>query len=66
MVRDTKLYDIMEIKPDAEANDIRLSYKKLAFKWHPDKNPGDDSATKKFQEISEAYSILSDPEKRER
>ena len=66
MVRDTKLYDILEIKPDADANNIRLAYKKLAFKWHPDKNQGDDTATKKFQEISEAYSILSDPDKRER
>ena len=49
MVRDTKLYDIMEIKPDAEANDIRLSYKKLAFQYHPDKNKDNKDAEIKFK-----------------
>ena len=67
MVRDTKLYDIIEIKPDADENEIKKAYKKLSFKWHPDKNPDNkDAATAKFQEISEAYTILSNSEQRER
>jgi len=68
MVRDTKLYDIMEIKPEADETEIKKAYKKLSFKWHPDKNQDNkEKATAKFQEISEAYySILSDPAQRER
>lgn len=65
MVHDTKLYDILEIKPEATETDIKKSYKKLSFKWHPDKNPDNvEEATKKFQEVSEAYAILIDGEKR--
>jgi DnaJ family protein A protein 2 len=65
MVRDTKLYDLLEIQPDANDNEIKKAYKKLSFKWHPDKNPDNkDVATAKFQEISEAYTVLIDSEKR--
>jgi len=67
MVRDSKLYDILEIKTDADDNEIKKAYKKLSFKWHPDKNTDNtEVATAKFQEISEAYSILSDPSNKER
>jgi DnaJ family protein A protein 2 len=66
MVKDTKLYDILEIPTDATDMDIKKAYKNLSRKWHPDKNiDNKDEATKKFQEISEAYAILGDPEKRE-
>ena len=61
-----KYYDILEIKTDATEEEIKKSYKRLAFKWHPDKNPGNkEEADTKFKEISEAYHVLSDPEKRE-
>lgn len=66
MVKDTKLYDILQVPTDATDMDIKKAYKNLSRKWHPDKNPDNkEEATTKFQEISEAYAILGDPEKRE-
>jgi DnaJ-class molecular chaperone len=66
MVKDTKLYDILEVQPNATDKEINKAYLKLSKIWHPDKNPDNlEEATKKFQEISEAKVILSDPEKRE-
>ncbi|KAI6672143.1 hypothetical protein NL676_000049 [Syzygium grande] len=57
-------YKILEVDYDATDDKIRLSYRRLALKWHPDKHKGDDAVTSKFQEINEAYSVLSDPVKR--
>lgn len=59
----SNLYDILEIPQTATDEEIKKSYRKLAVKYHPDKNPEAD-ATQKFQDISLAYEILSDPEKR--
>jgi len=61
---DKDYYSILEIDKDASEDEIKKSYKKLALKYHPDKNPGNDEACEKFKEISMAYSILSDIDKK--
>ena len=57
-------YDVLGIQKNASADEIKKAYRKLAIKYHPDKNPGDKSAEEKFKEISSAYEVLSNPEKR--
>lgn len=57
-------YDVLGIQKNATADEIKKAYRKLAIKYHPDKNPGDKSAEEKFKEISSAYEVLSNPEKR--
>src|SRR6202012_2777455 len=57
-------YEILEVTRETEADGIKKSYRRLAIKYHPDKNPGDKTAEEKFKELSEAYEILSNPEKR--
>ena len=57
-------YQILEVDKNASAEDIKRSYRKLAVKYHPDKNPGDSSAEEKFKELGEAYDVLSEPEKK--
>jgi DnaJ-class molecular chaperone len=58
------LYEVLDIAPSASAEEIKMAYHKLAFRYHPDRNPGEDEANKEMQEINEAYAILSDPIKR--
>ena len=57
-------YNILGLSKSASADEIKKSYRKLAMKYHPDRNKGDKNAEAKFKEVSEAYAVLSDPEKR--
>ncbi|NJO02210.1 MAG: J domain-containing protein [Bacteroidia bacterium] len=59
-------YEILNISQEAKPEQIKKAYHKLAKKYHPDKNPNDAIAEQRFKEISEAYEVLSDPEKREK
>ena len=59
-------YEILGIHKTANANDIKKAYRKLARQFHPDLNPNDKEANKKFQQINEANEALSDPEKRKK
>ena len=59
-------YKILGIKKDASTEEIKTAYRKLARKHHPDLNPNDKEAHKKFQQLNEANEVLSDPEKRKK
>ena len=56
-------YDVLGVSKEVDSNSLKSAYRRLAMKYHPDKNPGDSEAEKKFKEISEAYEVLSNPEK---
>lgn len=66
MVQKRDFYEILNVNRDADEDDIKKAYRKLAIKFHPDKNPGDKAAEDKFKEATEAYEVLRDSEKRER
>ncbi len=57
-------YQVLGLKKGASNEEIKKAYRKLAVKYHPDKNPGDKEAEEKFKEINEAYAVLSDPQKK--
>lgn len=58
-------YEILSVERSVSVDEIKRSYRKLAMKWHPDRNPGNAEAEQNFKEAAEAYEILSDPEKRQ-
>ena len=60
------LYEVLGVARDATADQIKSAYRKLALNHHPDRNPGNSEAEQRFREAAEAYSVLSDPEKRSR
>src|ERR1700734_192060 len=57
-------YEVLEVTRSSSGEEIKRSYRKLAVKFHPDKNPGDHTAEEKFKELGEAYDVLSDDQKR--
>eukprot|EP00891_Asterochloris_glomerata_P008559 jgi/Astpho2/8559/fgenesh1_pg.00125_%23_49_t len=59
------LYEVLGVARDASEGDIKKAYRKLALRLHPDKNPGDEEASAKFQSLQRIYAVLSDPQKRE-
>ena len=59
-------YDVLGVSKGADNKEIKKAYRKIAIKFHPDKNPGDKEAEEKFKEAAEAYEVLSNSEKRQR
>jgi len=58
-------YEVLGVSRDCPPDDLKKAFRQLALQYHPDRNPGDKSAEEKFKELNEAYSVLSDPRKRE-
>ena len=57
-------YKILGVQKSASSSEIKKAYRKMAIKYHPDKNPGNKSAEEKFKQAAEAYDVLSNPEKK--
>src|SRR5258707_11712412 len=57
-------YEVLGVARGCTAEDLKIAYRKLAMEHHPDRNPGDHAAEHKFKELSEAYEVLKDPDKR--
>ena len=57
-------YEVLGVDKSAGEDEIKKAYRKLAMKYHPDRNPDDKEAEEKFKEINEAYEVLSDPDKK--
>ncbi|MGE4219521.1 MAG: molecular chaperone DnaJ, partial [Alphaproteobacteria bacterium] len=57
-------YDVLGVKRDADADELKRTYRKLAMQYHPDRNPGDADAEARFKELNQAYEVLKDPQKK--
>ena len=57
-------YEVLGVNRDASEEEIKKAYRKLAMKWHPDRNPDNPKAEEHFKEAKEAYEVLTDPQKR--
>src|ERR1700743_1600042 len=57
-------YETLEVERNADETKLKAAFRKLAMKWHPDRNPGDQSSEVRFKEINEAYEVLKDSDKR--
>lgn len=66
MAEELDYYKVLGVERSATADEIKRAYKKVAIKYHPDRNPGDKEAEEKFKQAAEAYDVLRDPEKRSR
>jgi molecular chaperone DnaJ len=64
MTTDIDYYELLECERGADDGTLKTAYRRLAVRWHPDKNPGDHAAEQRFKAISEAYDVLKDPQKR--
>lgn len=64
MVKETEFYELLNVSVEADENEIKRSYRRLALRYHPDKNTGDENAADMFKSVSNAYEVLSDPDRR--
>ena len=65
MAQKRDYYEVLGVKKDATEDEIKKAYRKIAIKYHPDRNPDDKEAEEKFKEAAEAYDVLHDPQKRQ-
>ena len=65
MAQKRDYYEVLGISKTASEDEIKKAYRKIAIKYHPDRNPGDKEAEEKFKEAAEAYNVLHDPQKRQ-
>ena len=66
MAQKRDYYEVLGVQREASETEIADAYRKLAIQYHPDKNPGDEKATRRFKEAAEAFEVLSQPEQRRR
>lgn len=64
-VKERDYYEVLGVSKSATNDELKRAYRRLALKYHPDKNPGDKEAERKFKEAANAFEVLSNPEKKE-
>ena len=65
MAQKRDYYEVLGVEKNASEDEIKKAYRKIAIKYHPDRNPGDKEAEEKFKEAAEAYNVLHDPKTRQ-